>query len=206
MEHRFFKVTDGPVWDAFIALRNERIAAEKIVKAFIAEIGADNCYGSDANSYAFSFPDDKRDAIKRSQLWTAHPRIGGAYYPSKRNKLAAELREKVKALPRFPKLDEALKTVGLWPGFPSLIEGHTGYSPFIRFYSLDDHVLVISIPWRKKSKKEMDDYKRKHKKGEWSSAEMEYLLWTPPESLHEMKEWEALKIIDDLTPAKEKTS
>lgn len=206
MDHRFFKVTDGPVWDAFVALRKERIAAEKIVKAFIVEIGADNCYGNDGSNYAFSFPSAKRDAIKRSQLWTAHPRIGGAYYPSKRNKNAAELREKVKALPCFPKLDEALKTVGLWPGFPSLLEGRTGYSPFIRFYSLDDHVLIVSIPWREKSKKEMDDYVRRQKKGEWSSAEHEYLLWVPPQSLHEMKEWEALKLIDDLPPAKEKAS
>lgn len=206
MEHRYFRVTDGPVWDRFIELRNERIKAEKAVKAFLKSIGADNCYGRDPASYAFSFPPEKRDWIRTTKLWVAHPRIGGAYYPSKKFSGAKDLRDQVKALPRFPDLNEALEKVGLHHGFPALIEGRHGHSPWIRFYSIDDHVIIISVPWRELPKKEMERYKRQHAAGTWSSAEHEYLLWEPAESLHEMKEWEALKLIDDLTPEKEKAS
>lgn len=203
MEHRYFRVSDGPVWDRFLALRTERIAAEKVVRAFIKSIGADNCYGRDPNSYAFSFPKEKREAIRKSAMWVAHPRIGGAYYPSKRLAAARELREQVKALPPFPDINEALREVGLYHGFPALIEGNHGHSPWIRFFSVDDRIIVIAVPWRLVNPKDMAKYQRERKAGKHMSAEMDYLAWEPAESLHEMKEWEALKLIDDLTPAKE---
>lgn len=204
MEHRYFRVKDGPVWNRFLALRDERIRVEKVMRKFLKLIGADNCYGRDPSNYAFSFPKAMHTEIKKSALWTEHKQINGAYYPSKKNKNAKALRDSVAELPRLPNLNEALSEVELYHGFPALLEGNHGHSPWIRFYSVDDQVLLIAVPWRNVDPKEMAKYQRERKAGKSMNATLDYLSWVPHESLHEMKEWEALKLIDELTPEKER--
>ena len=205
MYTRYFMVIDGPVWDAFLRLRTERIAAEKVMLKFMKTIGASTCYGRDSKSYAFSFKKEKLDEVRKSPLWTKHARIPKAFYPSKKNKNAKELRDAFALLPPFPSLNAALESVGLYPGFPALIENSCSYSPWIRFYSLSSGVIIIGVPWRDMPKKDMDAYKREHAAGTHSSGTHEYLSWMPHESLKEMKEWEALKLIDDIGNEKGET-
>jgi hypothetical protein len=195
VDNRFFKIVDGPVWDQFIADRKLRIAAEKTIKQFMKSIGADNAYGSGPTSYCFTFP---RSTKVDLTMWTPNKRIKGAYYPAKRGKAAAELRASFAELPVYVDINRCLTTVDLHPGFPSLIEASRGYSPHLRFYSIDEHLIIIQVPWKEVSKAEMDKYIAAHEKGLHSSAMYDYLRWTPHESMIEIKEWEALKIIDEL--------
>jgi hypothetical protein len=193
--HRFFLVAAGPVWDAFVAIREKRIYAQRVVVKFMKSVGAIECYGNAPANYSFDF----KDAMKVDKnLWSkTKPRRGNYYYrPNKKTIEGKALAERIKALPECPSINDALNVVDLWGGFPVLISQERGYSPHICYYNMDAHHLV-QVPWRDVPDKEMAKYKRDHIKGLHSSAELDYLQWEPTKEMKPIEEWEALKIKSD---------
>jgi hypothetical protein len=195
MYWRFFQVIGGPIWDSLASIRAQRIATEKAVKKFMKQIGADNCYGTSADNYAFTFPADKRREISKDAAWSKHPRISGAFYPAKRAKEAAELRSQLKELPELPSIHGCIREAGLMEGFPAIIEGGFGKSSSVRYYDVDRQLLIIQVPWRDVPEWELNKYKREHEAGTHSSAFYDHMLWKPHDSMEEIKEWQALKLI-----------
>lgn len=195
---RFFTAGKGTPLDvALRAILKQRALAAKAVQKFARANGISNVYGNSWESYRFDLKDYKNyDA----QKWRKTKPVRGQWFfvPRLNTPEGKALAEQVKALPPFPSWNTALDAVpGLHHGFPAIIEGSTGYSPYVKFYTKD--LVLIAIPWRDEDPKKLEKYRKQHgTKGqrEWS-ATMEYLLWTPPDWLHEIKEWEALKLIDE---------
>lgn len=200
MYHRFFVVSEGPLIEAMRSVIGQRRKSERAIRAFMKKHGVTNVCVRDAASYRFDLKEYKNyDQSK----WRKTKPVRGAYYfvPRKNTPNGKVLAEEVKALPSHPSFNKALEVVPDLPvGFPCVIEGNTGYSPYIRFYSMRDPALVlVSIPWKETDEKELAAYKKQaaSKKRHTWSASLDYAQWTPPDWMREIKEWEALKIIDD---------
>lgn len=192
MNYRFFVVTDGPVMDCFLTLVVQRAIAAKAIRKFMKEVGAAECYGSDPSNYLFDF---KTPSAVDKNLWAkTKPRRGTYYFRPAKTPAGKLIAQQIKSLPAAPELNRCIEEAGLIR-IPAMVEGHHWYAPHLRFYSKDDKTLVVQVPWRDVDPKEMAKYK---KDKNWRSMEMEYLQWTPPESFKEVKEWEALKLMEEL--------
>jgi hypothetical protein len=200
MRHRYFLAEVGsPLMLRLHELHQQRVAAHDALKAFIEEIGASNLYGNSPAGYVFDF-----DNAPDKQVWRKTPTRRGQYFftTRKNTQEGKAMAERIKALPDFPRADDALRMIpNLGVGFPCVIEGGRGYSPFIRFADTDQGVCVVSIPWRDFPAEELANYQAEHAAGTHYSASYVHALWTPPEWLREVKEWEALKVIEDYTAA-----
>lgn len=197
MDSRFFKVIDGPVWDKFVTIIAQRKIAAVAIRKFMKAVGAVQCYGTTPSSYMFDFKDAK--SVDKNLWAKTKPRRGQYFFRPARTPAGKLIAEQIKSLPAAPSADDCIREAGLYNGFPVLIGANSiGYSPHLRFYSLDDHLLIIQVPWKDVDAKDMAKYKRDNAKGIHMSAEMDYLQWNPPQSLVEIKEWEALKLIDSI--------
>lgn len=191
---RYFYVDAGPIWDRFTELCMWREQARKAISALAKELGADDVRGDGPSNYVFVFSGANLEEVKQSLLWSKVPGYAHAYRPNKR---CRALYQRVQDLPIFPTLNEAIRVVGLYPGVPVLIEDRCGHSPWIYFYSVKAHFLIVAVPWRDVDEAKMKAYQRKRKQGVEMDAEMDYLAWKPHQSMREIKEWEALKMVDE---------
>ncbi|ALJ29762.1 hypothetical protein AOT14_34230 [Stenotrophomonas acidaminiphila] len=73
-----------------------------------------------------------------------------------------------------------------------------GYRAFIRYYNGSSGLLVVSVPTPAVNAKQLQAYdrQRKSKKPKSWDINMETALWSPPEWLRQVKEWEALQAIE----------
>lgn len=196
MYYRFFKATaSSPLVKALTELAQANRAALPVLKEFVASIGATNMYGVSPANYRFDFhpaPDP--------QVWAkTKPRRGTYYFvPRKNTPEGKAMRERINALPAYRQANDTLSTVpGLDFNFPVIIQGSTGYMPHIRYYT--PKLAIVQLPWRDIDKAELEAYSAQRNspdQSEWSAMK-DYLLWTPPKWLRELKEWEALKVIED---------
>lgn len=204
MRHRYFIADKGtPLVNRMKELHAARCAATKDLLAFVKDIGASEMYGSSPATYVFDF---KCSGDADQKTWRKTPPRRGTYYftPRKNTPEGKAMAARIKALPECPRMADALKTVPELPvGFPCVISGGTGYSPFLRYYNLDKPLAIVSIPWRDHDEAEIEKYKAENAAGTHYSASMDYAQWTPPEWLTEIKEWQALKIIDEAELAKD---
>ena len=198
MRHRYFIDTCGPLFQRMHEVVTERRAASGVLMAFAKEIGASAMYGDSPATYRFDFP---RDADANPDTWCkTKPRRGVYYYRPRRNSPSGKaMAERIKLLPACPQVDAALDVVPNLPaGFPVVIEGGMGYSPFIRFNSLrDPAVVVVAVPWRDVDPAELAAYVKQaeSKKRHTWCASMDFAQWTPPDWLREVKEWEVERLI-----------
>jgi hypothetical protein len=203
MHHKYYIVKDGPLVERFMAIRKEREEAYGTLKSFCDEIGASSMYGDSPAAYLFDFPSDKIKGLCR-ETWTTTKPVRNTYYfrPKKNTPKGKEMMARIKALPACPVEKDALKAIpGLAVDWPAVTEGHTWYSPFIRYYNLEIPIFIISVPFNDYTPEEIAEYRaeREKPKGERShwSGSLDHALWEAPEWMREVKEWEALKIIDD---------
>ena len=141
MNYRFFIAPDGSAtYAAFIADGKLRDAAAAAIRVFMAKYGATQCYGTRPSNYCFDF-EDKPDLT----LWKRLDR-GYHYVPRSRDKVAAELRADLKALPIAPGLHECLGVD--FAGQDFLVEDMRMYRPRIRFYSRVKPKLLIVAMFR----------------------------------------------------------
>jgi hypothetical protein len=201
MDHRYFIARSGSaLFAAFTADHAERRRVTPILVAFMKKIKADSMYGSTPKSYAFAFkktPD--------SALWKRLEHVN-AYVPKARLYATKALREEIAALPAAPALNDCLRAIGFdrWGHF--LIDNMCRmWRPAVRFYSTikGESLIIVAVPWREVDVKRIAKYQKDRAAGNGFNAEMDYLLWVPPADIEEVKEWQALELIDRLS-AKDK--
>lgn len=197
IKNRYFKTSfSSPLGVMLSAILKEERAARAAIHPLQKEYGFSKAYGSGVDAMRFDF--DRADSVD-PKVWAKTRPMRGTYYfvPNKRTAEGKALREKLKAVPEFRSLHACLEAVKLHWRFPCLIdEDSYGHRPVLRYLNKDKDVIIILVPWRDVPKKEMDQYKRDNKKGIYMSAELDYLQWEAPDFLTEIKEWEALKIIE----------
>lgn len=188
---RFFRVTDGPIMDRAREIEAANIEARKVVAAFSDEIGAKNWWQNrDGGVIGFSFeqPDEK---IWRETRW--------GYLPRKSTKIGKELYRRIMLLPTMTPISSAFALSGLDMHAPVVIEGNVGHyvtasgSPKIG-------VMFARVPWRDVDPAELDQYRSEQEAGNRWSLGLSHLIWEPSPEMQmvEMKEWEALKEIDEI--------
>lgn len=185
---RYFKVTDGPIADAAKKIEQQRDEARAAIKELENELViGDMMFYDDGRFAGFDLNDDDEIKMFKRTDW-------GYYLPKLNYKKGKEIDAKIKALPRSASPDEALDAVGLYRSYLVCMNRGVMYQAHL-VGRLSLGVWVVSVPWRDVPKKELDDY-RNRKNG--LDSDMEHLLWEPHESMTEIKEWEALKIIDEM--------
>lgn len=196
---RYFQVdADSPFADKLREVFAQRVKSRTALNKFLKRIKATQMYGTDAANYQFDF---KSDSDADPKVWAKTKPYRNTYYfrPKKNTPEGKAMAAEIKALPAYPDPATALQTIPKLPcGFPVVIEGNTGYRPFIRFANMDKGIMIVSIPWVDVPKKELDEYIKQANSGEkrhsWCSR-MDYAQWKPPSWMQELKEWEALKVI-----------
>jgi hypothetical protein len=200
MYHRYFKARAGsPVHKKIVELNTWREKNGKVVRAFMKKHGITQMYGTSPLNYRFDF-DRASDAD--AQKWAKTRVVRGTYYfvPRKNTTEGKELLAEMKALPPVPSLQDALQTIpGLQVNFPCVIDGGCGYRPFIKFWTKKSSLLIVSVPWKDVDAKKLAAYERqaKSKKRHSWDMSMDHALWQAPTWLKEIKEWEALKLIEE---------
>lgn len=200
VRHRYFTADKGsPIHVDLARIFTERRKGSKALRAFMKRYGIASVYGTTPADFRFDFNCTGKDDFNLK--WS---RVRGSrfirYRPRRNTAEGKALAVEIGALPPMPAIDEAINVVpGLHSGFPLVFGGGKCYSAFIRYYHHDTGTLVVSVPWQDVDPKELAAYvkqaksKRRHS---WS-ADMDFAQWTPPDWLREIKEWEALKLIDD---------
>lgn len=202
IRHRFFLITSGPFVDRYQDLRQIRIDASVHIKAFMTEVGASQCYGTSPATYMFDF--DSAAEVDMQAWAKTKPRRGEYFFrPRRGTAVGKAIAARIKALPESPSFSDALALTGLDYGFPVVIDGDSGYRPYIRFASVKTPVIfIVSVPWRDFPTTELTKYEKDRKAGTRMSSSLDHALWAPPEWMVEIKEWEALKLIDKRTTEK----
>lgn len=198
IRHRFFIAKPvSPLHDRLLEIVELRREAAQAIKAFVNEIGATAVYGNTPDSYLFDFASES-DVDRKT--WSSTKPIRGTYYfrPRKNTPEGKTMAARIAQLPVFPSADEALTLTGLPVGFPCVIEGGKGYSPFIKLHTRA--LTIVSTPWRDVDPAKLAAYVEQansEKRHSWC-ASLDYAQWQPPAWLTEIKEWEALKIIEEV--------
>lgn len=202
---RYF-TADGnsPLFAAVSRILEVRRTAFATIKDFIAEIGATQMYGSSPATYCFDFASD---GSADKTIWKQTPKRRGAYYyvPRTNTPEGKAMAARIKCLPEFPALKGAIKEAlpELNADIPIIVDSDGSWtSPHVRFYSMrDPQIVLLQIPWREVSQEKLDTYREQismpaDERSEWN-CELDYLTQEIPSWLREIKEWEALRLIDE---------
>ena len=165
--------------DRIIGVRRKGFA---VLKKFMTKHGIDNMYGTNAANYLF---DPKSGTDWDKTKWTKVKRPRGTWYlvPRKTTDAGKALLAEVKALPEMPTTASAINVVpGIGERLPMVVNEGTVHFPYIRFYNMKGSVIIELPSWKGKTK----DPDKKLAQD-----------WAPPPWLREVKEWEALKLIDE---------
>ena len=159
-----------------------RRKAFRTLKAFMDKHGLEAMYGDKPSAYLFD-PKGGKDWDRAK--WTKVQRPRGAWFlrPRRNTPEGKALAEEVKTLPECPAVEDAIKIIPGLGRFPMIFTDSRAYYPFIRFFDHKTGVAVVEVPsWEGKTK--VADHKQAQQ-------------WAPPPWLREVKEWEALKAIDE---------
>lgn len=195
MNHRFFRAAPGtPAFNRFQEVADIRQKASVRIKEFGDRIGARQVFGTSPKNYHFSF-----DTPPDRNVWR---KVRNHYTPRKNTPGGRELVQEINTLPSCPSWDDVFQEIpGIENRFPYVIVDSMGYTPFIRYGSLKHGLLIISVPWVEYPPEKLEAYKAERAVGDHFDTGLEHALWTPPEWLTEIKEWEALKLIDEAKSA-----
>jgi hypothetical protein len=196
VRQRYFVAKPGsPAYTRILEISDQRHAARGAIKAFLDETGASQMYGTNPASYLFDFKSEPD-----REVWSkTKPHRGEYYFRPRRNTPAGKaMAERIKSLPECPSWNEAVAAVpGLEFQFPIVSDGNVGYRPHLRYWSHKAEVMIVQVPWRDYPQDEIDAYAKDRAAGTHFSASLDFAMWQPPEWMTEIKEWEALKLIDD---------
>lgn len=197
MQFRYFTLDpDGPTYARIMEIEAQRKAGHAAIMAFIKKHRVSQMYGDNPLNYCFDF---KTAAEADPKKWAKSNRPRGVYYfvPKRNTPEGKALRAELDELPSIPAHKEAVSVCGLdnvW----SLSEGDRIYGSFFTYIHFDAKVAVLKVPWRETDPSDLAAYKRDKEAGIRGDTDLDHLLWEPPADLHEVKEWEALKLIDGL--------
>lgn len=191
MYHRYFKVTSGPLIDELNRIRASRDAAFEQWKVFCEEIGANQYLLFSNGSFGgFMFP-----SPPDMNVWKKNKRDKG-YTPRKTSPAGKELWKKIQSMPIMEPFDNALVKLDLPVRFPVIFHGQYAYRCTLCGF-FKEGVFFVKVPWKDVDPKELEQYKIDRDAGTRGNCEYEHLLWTPRESMTEVKEWEFLKWQDE---------
>lgn len=157
----------SPVHDALEAIQTQRNGAFATIKAFTEKHGVD-VYGSAPDNYTFYI----RGNVNKD-MWVKSQGPLTRYRPRKNSAAGKALAAEIAALPPFPDAQSAVKAIPDTKHQDLVFDGRYMKRPHIRFYNKTTGALIVGIPQYNKHP------------------------FSAPSWMKEIKEWEALKIIDE---------
>jgi hypothetical protein len=188
---RYFRVETGPLIEALNKCDADKDAARDAARELSDSFGADGyAYWPDGRGVAgFQFrvePDMK--AWKDAKL-DGNP---SHYLPRKSTTAGKAIQRQVDALPAFKDHQEVIKSVGLYCE-PTMCTGNSMARSILRYW--DGKVAFVSMPWADVDPEELAEYKKEKEAGKRGDMNLDHLLYTPHESMVEVKGWEVDKYI-----------
>lgn len=196
VRHRHFKVTDGPLMDEMQRIMDHRQKAFKAAGELSEELKAKSA--SYAGDWIFAFDKGQQQSDDFQKLWRKVGRWEGKTFfkPRRNTKAGRQMAARLKKLPRILDHNQAVKVVGLDTG-PAVIEGNTWYRPVIWGWGADDPLFFVKVPWRDFDPEILEAYRIMRDADEFMCTYLDYAMWEPHPSMHEIPEWQVLKITDE---------
>ena len=192
---RFFRIESGPVLERYIELHKKEVETSNRYHPVLKAEGITYGYGRDPKNMLFTL-----DHVPGDEKWKRVMRGRHVFYrPKRTTKEGQELHKRLMQLPVLPDPSVALRDVGLTPGLPAIVWDGRGYYPYVSMLDPDKPMMIVRLPWREVSAEEMDRYKQEREAGQRACSELNYLSWEPPQDWVEIKEWEALKLADEMS-------
>lgn len=163
-----------------------RRAAYRTLKTFMDKHGLEAMYGDRPAAYMFDPKYVKGVGYDYDkQKWSKVKRPRGQWFlHARRNTSEGKaLAEEIKQLPAFPAIEDAITVVPGLGRSPMIFTSNRAFYPFIRYFNHKTGLVVIEVP----------SWEGKTKVADPKAAQQ----WTPPSWLREVKQWEALKAIDE---------
>lgn len=183
---RFFIAdADSPLHAEIARLADGHRAAYSVLKAFTDKHGLSAMYGTKPSEYLFDQKITNGRYTYDEQKWTKVKRPRGRWLlrPRRNTAEGKALAEEVKALPECPTVEDAINIIPGLGRYPMIFTDSRVYYPFLRFFDHKTGLAIVEVPsW--KGETTVADHKQAQQ-------------WTPPPWLREVKEWEALKAIDE---------
>lgn len=192
MNHRYFRITEGPVVDEVRRIIAKRKELSELYVEFEKRIGAKGTriYNHSGKVAGFEFEEAPSNDVWRK------PDRDGLYLPRKNSPTGKVLHKEIEALPRLPAIQDALKLVNLPPHSPIVFaEGRAYFASLYGFPAKG--VLFVRVPWRDVDPERLAQYRREKAERTHFNAEYEHAMWTPTPEMVEVKEWEVLKEMDE---------
>ena len=167
-DRMFLVEANSPIHEALKAIQKQRQSSFKALKAF-KEKHEVEIYGTSPDNYVFEGK-GKMDSDK----WVKRKGRFTRYRPRKNTKAGKALAAEVAALPTFPNAQSAVSAIPNTEHCDLVFDGRYMKRPHIRFYNEKAGVLIVGIPQYEKHP------------------------FIPPKWMKEIKEWEALKLIDEV--------
>lgn len=203
MTPRFYLAQVGsPLHAELVRIETARRAAARKLKAFSRQEGCSDLYGSEPANYLFDFKTmDQVDGAKWAKVTRrlGRGRTQILFRPKLNTPEGKALAQRVKALPACPGFEDAINIIpGLHCHSPRVFTGGRAYFAHIRYYSHSSGLLIVSVPFPEVDAKTLAAYVKQAKSNKRHSldGDMDAALWTPPDWLTELKEWQALQLID----------
>lgn len=185
---RYFRVSSGPLIDELKRMFAQFEEYKSVVGKIAEEVGAEQewlVHGSSFGGFRFKTQPDMK-------LWREVSGYDNMYYPRRTSKEGKALYERIKKAPERPDFNKALDVINVSGAWLNIDWNKMTHAGFVYLNPSDD-TTFIQVPWRDVEPAKLEEYKAKRAAGGHREEELEHLLWTPHESMTEVKEWEYLK-------------
>lgn len=199
MYYRHFKVTEGPLIDELkrlFVIRKENHAGLVKLADEIGSTGKWIVYDATGTCAGFSF--DKNPDPK---VWREASDHAGYYVPRLNTNAGKEMRKRIDAIPKRPNFNDALTVIGVSEAWIPVDASRMACAG-IRFASDNDNIAFIAVPWRDEDPAKLEQYKKDMEEDKRWDMELDHLLWTPHETMVEIKKWEMDKYIAEVEERK----
>lgn len=194
---RYFEVKDESVLSKLAEFGDE---ARRVMREWQQQFSPDGLevYFYESGAFAGFKPREGCPLPEGSAL--TKPDKNGLRSPKKTTDAGKRLIERVNALPkRFPLAEDLLGDFGLKARVPIIVDASRGVGYRCRAYFLGNvSALYVSVPWYDEDPEKLRNYRidRAAEKATRSGV-LDHLLWTPPETWREVKEWEMKRALEE---------
>lgn len=193
MYYRYFQVQQGPFFQALVELLQKHKIVHSAIDVIANELGTDEYLFLGTRFAGFKFNDspDRDEWMRVSK----HPDF---YAPRTKSDKGKDLTKRIKAIGDLPNHDHAVSLIGLSPDFISFDYGRSGKVHRSRVAGKSDgSIFFVVVPWRDIDPEKLVAYQASLGCGERRSDFFDHLLWTPPEHMEEIKEWQMEKVMGE---------
>lgn len=189
---KYYRVTTGPLFDAFKAAQELNAEAHKKYVKLLDEIGATGKYYHHGRKLVGMLFDGVPDR-------NLFKKVRNGWMPKRNSKAAKEISDKFRAI-KTQDPQNALELVGL-TSHPSIFGDGRCYMPSLTIIPDEAPTAYISVPWYDEDPAKIEQYKKDKAAKTHFSSNLDAILWEPSPEMMPVKKWEVDRHIDEWNEA-----